>query len=216
LQIAGTFDLLSTSQCGGKSNKMRNPFDFFVAQQCRHGKILLDGGLATELENKGKDLSGDALWSARILADDPSSIQQVGLFLEAGFAVLSRMSLLEAKLLQVRAPAFVKTLTHSLSSSNTTKRPVRSSEKQTRKQFSLQEQFSSTLLFENCQFTHRNRPESSSAQSSGVHCTLCRFTSTTTVRVRTWQRHAPTRPQLKDLGRLGLTQSKRKRSCGGA
>src|SRR3990170_1640361 len=31
---------------------------------------LLDGGLATELERRGNDLSDD-LWSARLLRDDP-------------------------------------------------------------------------------------------------------------------------------------------------
>ncbi|TNC22203.1 homocysteine S-methyltransferase [Amycolatopsis alkalitolerans] len=35
--------------------------------------IILDGGLATELEARGHDLS-DALWSARLLADDPAAI----------------------------------------------------------------------------------------------------------------------------------------------
>jgi homocysteine S-methyltransferase len=35
--------------------------------------IVLDGGLATELERRGNDLSG-ALWSARLLADRPDEI----------------------------------------------------------------------------------------------------------------------------------------------
>ncbi|GLY68876.1 homocysteine S-methyltransferase [Amycolatopsis taiwanensis] len=35
--------------------------------------LVLDGGLATELEARGHDLS-DALWSARLLADDPEEI----------------------------------------------------------------------------------------------------------------------------------------------
>ncbi|MBK1788264.1 homocysteine S-methyltransferase [Prauserella cavernicola] len=37
------------------------------------GPVLLDGGLATELEARGYDLS-DSLWSARLLADDPDAI----------------------------------------------------------------------------------------------------------------------------------------------
>ena len=37
------------------------------------GPLVLDGGLATELEARGHDLSG-ALWSARLLADDPDAI----------------------------------------------------------------------------------------------------------------------------------------------
>lgn len=35
--------------------------------------VVLDGGLATELEARGHDLS-DALWSARLLVDDPEEI----------------------------------------------------------------------------------------------------------------------------------------------
>ena len=35
---------------------------------------VLDGGLATELERQGADLSS-ALWSARLLVDDPAAIQ---------------------------------------------------------------------------------------------------------------------------------------------
>jgi homocysteine S-methyltransferase len=39
----------------------------------RAGPIVLDGGLATELERRGADLSS-ALWSARLLVDDPAAI----------------------------------------------------------------------------------------------------------------------------------------------
>ncbi len=50
----------------------------------RQGVVILDGGLATELEARGHDI-GDELWSARLLADDPESIRQVHLdYLEAG------------------------------------------------------------------------------------------------------------------------------------
>lgn len=38
--------------------------------------LVLDGGLATELEGRGFDLT-DALWSARVLADAPEAIAQV-------------------------------------------------------------------------------------------------------------------------------------------
>ncbi|MCA2333516.1 homocysteine S-methyltransferase family protein, partial [Mycobacterium avium] len=38
--------------------------------------VLLDGGLATELEARGHDLS-DPLWSARLLADAPQEIVAV-------------------------------------------------------------------------------------------------------------------------------------------
>jgi homocysteine S-methyltransferase len=42
----------------------------------RGDPVLLDGGLATELEARGHDLS-DALWSARLLRDDPAAIEAV-------------------------------------------------------------------------------------------------------------------------------------------
>src|SRR3954467_9403018 len=37
------------------------------------GPVVLDGGLSTELEARGHDLSS-ALWSARLLRDDPGAI----------------------------------------------------------------------------------------------------------------------------------------------
>ncbi len=54
---------------------MTNPITPFIERQ---GALVLDGGLATELERRGADLS-DALWSARLLADDPALIRQVHL-----------------------------------------------------------------------------------------------------------------------------------------
>ena len=54
---------------------MTNPITPFIERQ---GALVLDGGLATELEQRGADLS-DALWSARLLADDPALIRQVHL-----------------------------------------------------------------------------------------------------------------------------------------
>jgi len=42
----------------------------------RSGPVLLDGGLATELERNGYELA-DALWSARILCDEPDAICRV-------------------------------------------------------------------------------------------------------------------------------------------
>jgi homocysteine S-methyltransferase len=50
--------------------------------------VVLDGALATELEAAGHDLS-DALWSARLLADDPAAIEAVhAAYLEAGAQVV--------------------------------------------------------------------------------------------------------------------------------
>lgn len=48
------------------------------------GFVLLDGGLATELEGAGHDLN-DPLWSAKVLLDDPEAVAAVHrAFLEAG------------------------------------------------------------------------------------------------------------------------------------
>ncbi len=41
-----------------------------------HGSVVLDGGLATELERRGADLR-DPLWSAKVLVDDPDAIRGV-------------------------------------------------------------------------------------------------------------------------------------------
>ncbi len=58
-----------------------NPIERFVR---RHGVMVLDGGLATTLEARGRDLN-DPLWSARVLMDAPEEIARVHTeFLEAG------------------------------------------------------------------------------------------------------------------------------------
>jgi homocysteine S-methyltransferase len=54
---------------------MSNPITPFLQKQ---GALILDGGLATELERRGADLS-DPLWSARLLLDDPALIRRVHL-----------------------------------------------------------------------------------------------------------------------------------------
>ncbi|MGD2121244.1 MAG: homocysteine S-methyltransferase [Gemmatimonadota bacterium] len=59
----------------------RNPILPLVEGQ---GIFVLDGGLATALEERGCDLA-DELWSARVLLEDPDLIRRVHLdFLEAG------------------------------------------------------------------------------------------------------------------------------------
>jgi homocysteine S-methyltransferase len=50
-----------------------DPLSRILAQQ---GFLVLDGGLATELEARGADL-GDELWSAKVLVDDQALIKQV-------------------------------------------------------------------------------------------------------------------------------------------
>jgi homocysteine S-methyltransferase len=44
-----------------------------LAEALRAGPVVLDGGLSTELEAQGADVSS-ALWSARLLRDDPAAI----------------------------------------------------------------------------------------------------------------------------------------------
>ncbi len=62
-----------------------NPLEAFLDGE---GTLILDGALATELEARGHVLS-DALWSARLLLDDPDSLRQVHLdYLEAGADVV--------------------------------------------------------------------------------------------------------------------------------
>jgi homocysteine S-methyltransferase len=49
-----------------------------------HGTLVLDGGLATELERRGADLH-DPLWSAKVLVEDPNLIRDVhAAYFEAG------------------------------------------------------------------------------------------------------------------------------------
>src|ERR1700712_5311420 len=44
-----------------------------LADAMATGTVILDGGLSTELELRGHDV-GSALWSARLLHDDPAAI----------------------------------------------------------------------------------------------------------------------------------------------
>jgi homocysteine S-methyltransferase len=54
--------------------------------------VVLDGGLASELERRGHDLSSE-LWSARLLRDDPAAIVDVHrAFAEAGAEVVTSAS----------------------------------------------------------------------------------------------------------------------------
>jgi homocysteine S-methyltransferase len=60
---------------------LNNPLLPFLTN---NGTLVLDGGLATELERYGFDL-GDELWSARLLKDAPEAIRRVHLdYLAAG------------------------------------------------------------------------------------------------------------------------------------
>lgn len=66
-----------------------NPFDPFLEGP---GVVVLDGGLATELEARGFDLD-HPLWSARLLAENPDAIASVHRsYLEAGADVITTAS----------------------------------------------------------------------------------------------------------------------------
>jgi homocysteine S-methyltransferase len=63
-----------------------------LAAALAHRVVVLDGGLATELERRGNDLSSE-LWSARLLRDDPAAIVEVHrAFVAAGAEVVTGAS----------------------------------------------------------------------------------------------------------------------------
>jgi homocysteine S-methyltransferase len=63
-----------------------------LADALESGPVILDGGLATQLEAAGHDLS-DELWSARLLADAPEAIVAVHrAYLRAGARVITTAS----------------------------------------------------------------------------------------------------------------------------
>src|SRR5512141_102649 len=64
----------------------------FVSSLLPGGVLVLDGGLATQLEAQGADLS-DRLWSARLLAEDPEAIVRAHLaYFRAGARVATTAS----------------------------------------------------------------------------------------------------------------------------
>ena len=66
-----------------------NPFD---RVRDEHGTVVLDGGLATELERRGADLR-DPLWSAKVLVEDPDAIRDVhAAYFDAGADVATSAS----------------------------------------------------------------------------------------------------------------------------
>jgi homocysteine S-methyltransferase len=70
-----------------------SPFaDPFVGLMADDGVLVLDGGLATQLEAQGHDLS-DRLWSARLLAEAPEAIVEAHLaYFRAGARVATTAS----------------------------------------------------------------------------------------------------------------------------
>ena len=62
--------------------------DLIERALAEHGTLILDGGLSTQLELGGADLS-DSLWTANVLLEDPAAILEAHLaFLGAGADVL--------------------------------------------------------------------------------------------------------------------------------
>jgi homocysteine S-methyltransferase len=66
--------------------------NLFEEALSRDGKLVLDGGLATELETQGRDI-GTKLWSAGLLRTNPLAIVEAHLaFLEAGAEIITSAS----------------------------------------------------------------------------------------------------------------------------
>src|SRR5277367_5651328 len=62
--------------CGGRDDGSSRDVCGVGFRTARILRVILDGGLATELERGGADLA-DPLWSARLLADAPEAIETV-------------------------------------------------------------------------------------------------------------------------------------------
>src|SRR3954468_2499417 len=63
-----------------------------LAKALAAGPVVLDGGLATELERRGHDLTSE-LWSARLLRDDPGAIVEAhAAYAAAGAQVVTTAS----------------------------------------------------------------------------------------------------------------------------
>ena len=89
------------------------------ADALRAGPLVLDGGLATELERQGQDLSSE-LWSARVLADDPAAVVAAHrTFFAAGAQVATTASY------QVSAEGFARVGQDGLAVSRLLRRSVR-------------------------------------------------------------------------------------------
>lgn len=57
------------------------------------GFLVLDGGLASEIERRGVAIAGDPLWSARLLLDNPSLLEDIHLaYAQAGADILTTVT----------------------------------------------------------------------------------------------------------------------------
>jgi homocysteine S-methyltransferase len=68
-----------------------------LAEALSDGPIVLDGGLATQLESQGHNL-GSKLWSAQLLHDDPEAIVQAHLAYFAAGAQIATTSSYQASI----------------------------------------------------------------------------------------------------------------------
>ena len=76
----------------GRARLVPMQSDALVSFLAPGGVLVLDGGLATQLEAQGADLS-DRLWSARLLAEDPEAIVRAHLaYFRAGARVATTAS----------------------------------------------------------------------------------------------------------------------------
>ncbi len=90
-RMGGAFGLrFAAAQPSAMLERMdRSPLQPFLDRQ---GLVLLDGGLATELERRGFDLD-DPLWSGRLVLEAPEAIEAVHEdYLEAGADVITSAS----------------------------------------------------------------------------------------------------------------------------
>jgi len=82
-----TFNLRTS--CEVRFKNFLDPLQPFLAYQ---GFVILDGGLATELERHGANIN-DILWSSRMLIENPDLIQRVHEdFVKAGADVITTSS----------------------------------------------------------------------------------------------------------------------------
>src|ERR1035437_4424336 len=78
---------------GAATREISPPADNpFATPGALHEVVVLDGGLATQLEAQGNDLS-DPLWSARLLMENPGEIVRAHLaYYRAGAAIATTAS----------------------------------------------------------------------------------------------------------------------------
>jgi len=81
----------STIPGSSHETKMKELKELIAKAYQDDGAILvIDGGLASELQNSGFDIDGDPLWSARLLQTNPSAIKKVHkAYINAGASIIT-------------------------------------------------------------------------------------------------------------------------------